>query len=128
MGGNPHHQAIASRFLLVSISVNFPISVNQSTKQNFGKQMPRGGIDHDAMRIINTTPKYLSIPKFCSKKRFIRGVVTFDPFGQKKTVYGTLCNFSRIGKLHNEHISFRDECFGILRGQALFVAKSAKRH
>ena len=36
--------------------VNFPISVNQSTKQNFGKQMPRGGIEHYAMRIINTTP------------------------------------------------------------------------
>ena len=110
---------------MVSISVNFPISVNQSTKQNFGKQMPRRGTEHDALRIINTTPKYLSIPKFCSKKRFRRGVVTFDPPGQKKTV----CNFSRIGKLHNEHKSFRDECFGILRGQTSFVvAKSAKRH
>ena len=75
--------------LLVSISVNFPISVNQSTKQNFGKQMPRGGTEHDALRIINTTPKHLSIPKFCSKKRFRRGIVTFDPSGLKKTVYAT---------------------------------------
>ena len=48
--------------------------------------------------VQNTTPwessirpltKYLSIPKFCLKKRFRRGVVTFDPSGQKKTVYAT---------------------------------------
>ena len=73
----------------MSISVNFPISVNQSTIQNFGTQILGRGPEHDALRTINTTPNYLSIPKFCSKKRFRRGVVTFDPSGLKKTVYAT---------------------------------------
>jgi hypothetical protein len=86
--------------------------------------MPRGGIVLDAMRIINTTPKHLSIPKFCSKKMFIRGVVTFDRFGQKKNC---LCNFSRIGKLHNEHKSFLDACFGILRGHASFLLQREQK-
>ena len=63
----------------VSIRVQNRISVNKCLE----------GEQNTTPRIINTTPKYLSIPKFCSKKRFRRGVVTFDPSGQKKTVYAT---------------------------------------
>ena len=64
----------------VSIRVQNRISVNKCLE----------GEQNTTPRIINTTPKYLSIPKFCSKKRFRRGVVTFDPSGQKKTVYATI--------------------------------------
>ena len=42
--------ALGAEDLLVSISVNFPISVNQSTIQNFGTQIFRGGPEHDALK------------------------------------------------------------------------------
>ena len=70
-----------------SVSISRSVSIRVQNRISVNKCLE--GEQNTTPRIINTTPKYLSIPKFCSKKRFRRGVVTFDPSGQKKTVYAT---------------------------------------
>jgi len=112
----------------VSISVNFPISVNQRVRNRISVNKCLEGEQNTTPWESSIRPLSIWVYRNSVQKRGSEERCNFWSLWPKKNC---LCNFSRIGKLHNEHNllhkSFRDECFGILRGQASFLLQRAQK-
>ena len=105
-----------------SVSISRSVSIRVQNRISVNKCLE--GEQNTTPRIINTTPKYLSIPKFCSKKRFRRGVVTFDPSGQKKTVYAT---FRALESCTTSTNQFAMNASEYCAGRRAFCCKECKK-